>query len=237
MSSTRQKIYTRNTERRDFPAILRLCRKVYVNSKPWSTRQLASHLSVFPEGQFVAVERESERVMGMAASLIVRWDDYDAHDSWREFTNSGLFTNHDPVHGRTLYGAEVMVDPEAQGRGIGSKLYKARSNFVIHLGLRRIRAAARLRGFRKHAAHMDAEEYVERVVKGELRDPTLSFQMRHGFQVIDVISGYLEHDDKASLGFAAIIEWLNPQFPHPENLSRRTPRFLPPEESTGLTEM
>jgi hypothetical protein len=30
-----------------------------------------------------------------------------------------MFTDHDPVQGRTLYGAELIVDPALQGHGIG----------------------------------------------------------------------------------------------------------------------
>lgn len=225
MSAHRTKIETRTTRREDFHQIIEMTRRVYVKTPPWTVAQLTSHLKMFPEGQFVAVETATQKVVGMAASLIVRWDDYEDHASWREFTDSGLFTNHDPEHGRTLYGAEVMVHPDAQRLGIGSKLYKARADFVRHLGLVRIRAAARLRGYRKYASRMDAEEYVERVVKGNIKDPTLSFQLKHGFTVIDVVGDYLLHDEE-SQGFAAIIEWLNPAFDPPGNLDARDRRFL-----------
>jgi GNAT superfamily N-acetyltransferase len=123
-----------------------------------------------------------------------------------------MFTNHDPDHGRTLYAAEVMVDPERQGLGIGSQLYAARQDLVTRLGLRRIRAGARLRGYHQFAQEMSPREYVTRVERGELTDPTLSFQLGRGFRVLAVTSGYLRHDPE-SLGFAAVIEWLNPDAP------------------------
>ncbi|HEX9636855.1 MAG TPA: GNAT family N-acetyltransferase, partial [Acidobacteriota bacterium] len=144
--------------------------------------------------------------------------------SWLDFTNYGMFTNHDPENGRTLYGAEVMVDPAAQRRGVGSKLYQARRALVQRLGLRRIRAAARLRGYHRHAKRLSAEEYVRKIVRGELRDPTLSFQIKHGFEVIAVVEGYLRHDPE-SLGYAAVIEWLNPEVAKPEDSAGRDPRF------------
>lgn len=50
----------------------------------------------------------------MSASLIVLWDDYELTTSWRDFTDAGMFTNHDAVNGRTLDGAEIMVAPAAQ---------------------------------------------------------------------------------------------------------------------------
>lgn len=205
MSAAR--VSVRNTQDADIDGIIALSRRVYPTSPPWSRDQLASHLRVFPEGQFVAIEDGT--IVGMAASLIVLWDDYDAETNWRDFTDGGMFTNHDPVHGRTLYGAEVMVDPDRQGKGIGKKLYEARRELTIRLGLRRIRAGARLRGYHRVAKEMSAAEYAALVERGELYDPTLTFQLRRGFRVIAVVAGYLRHDPE-SLGYAAVIEWINP---------------------------
>lgn len=206
--SAKADVGIRPTREEHFPGIVALCARVYPGAPAWSCEQLAAHLRVFPEGQLVAVAGDGA-VVGMAASLIVLWDDYSITTSWRDFTDHGMFTNHDPERGRTLYGAEVMVHPRCQGKGVGSQLYSARADLVRRLGLLRIRAGARLRGYHRHARTLSPEEYVERVVKGDLLDPTLSFQLRRGFRVLAVVSGYLRHDPE-SLGHAAVIEWLNP---------------------------
>src|SRR5262249_56256129 len=112
------RIHVRNTEPCDFAQIGELCRRVYPNERPWTPEQLASHRRMFPEGQFVALDREMDRVVGMCASLIVRWDCYDDFDSWEDFTVDGMFTNHDPAHATTIHGAEVIVDPTLQHHGI-----------------------------------------------------------------------------------------------------------------------
>jgi GNAT superfamily N-acetyltransferase len=226
-------IIVRNTRPEDFPGIISVCQEVYKTSIPWNEEQLASHLRVFPEGQFVAVESDSQRVLGMSASLIVFWDDYDMRTTWRDFTDRGMFTNHDPEKGRTLYGAEVMVRPSQQGKGIGSKIYDARRDLVRNLGLRRIRAGARLRGYHKYADRMSTEDYVIAVIGGELKDPTLSFQLRHGFHVMGVVSGYLQHDAE-SLGHAAVIEWINLQVARPEDYAGQDRRFAGKSASTSL---
>jgi GNAT superfamily N-acetyltransferase len=216
MSGQLGSVAIRHLESRDFDSVIGLTREVYPTSQPWSARQLASHLEHFADGQLVAVEVATQRVVGMAASLIVLWDDYDTKASWRDFTDAGMFTNHDPERGRTLYGAEVMVDPTVQGRGIGSALYTSRRALVERLGLLRIRAGARLRGYHRYAATESAEAYVARVVAGACADPTLSFQLRHGFHVLTVAPDYL-HQDPESLGFAAVIEWVNRLVARPED--------------------
>jgi GNAT superfamily N-acetyltransferase len=207
--------------------MIELCRRVYPSSPPWNEKQLASHLRVFPEGQVIVVEKPTGRVVGMSSSLIVRWDDYAFDADWREWTDRGYFTNHDPGNGGTLYGAEVMVDPAIQRRGVGKRLYRVRRKLVQRLGLRRIRAGARLRGYHRNAEHMSPREYVQRVVRGQLRDPTLTFQLREGFRVLAVVRSYLA-DDPSSLGYAAVIEWLNPEVATAADEIGRDPAFDPP---------
>lgn len=192
----------------DIEPVRRLSMAVYPDSPPWSAKQLESQLHVFPEGDLVAVDPGSGTIIGMAASLVVLWDDYDLASTWRDFTAAGTFTNHDPVRGRTLYGAEIMVAPECQGRGVGKALYAGRRELARALGLLRIRAGARLRDYHRHAGELTPQEYVRAVVRGELADRTLSFQLAQGFSVIGVVSGYLSHDPD-SRGYAAVIEWVN----------------------------
>jgi GNAT superfamily N-acetyltransferase len=224
MSALKEGIVVRNTTPADFEGIQDVSREVYTASPPWSETQLASHLTVFPEGQFVAVDAESGRIVGMAASLVVLWDDYDLAASWHDFTDAGMFTNHDPRQGRTLYGAEVMVRPGLQGRGIGKQLYGARRRLVETRGLLRIRAGARLRGYHRYAGEMSAEDYVIRVISGTIGDPTLSFQLRQGFRVLAVVPAYLRRDPE-SLGFAAVIEWINAAVARPDDYGHGDPRF------------
>lgn len=209
-----------------FSGIRALTELVYPGTPPWSERQLQSHLDVFPEGQFVVVDDDSQVVIGMAASLIVWWDDYTFSENWLSFTDGGMFTNHDSVKGRTLYGAEVMTHPQMRGRGIGRVLYDARRALVESRGLLRIRAGARLRGYHHHAHAMSAEAYAIQVARGTLNDPTVSFQMKMGFHILAVVEGYLRHDPE-SLGWAAVIEWINEQVATPADWAHRDPRFDP----------
>ncbi len=206
----------RTLEPRDFDAVAVLSRSIYPDAIPWGPDQLSSHLRIFPEGQFIVVEKPSERVVGYAASLIVFWDDYEMDSSWRDFTDNGYFTNHDPKTGRTLYAADVMVDPTTQGRGIGKRIYAARERLMHERQLLRIRAGARLQGYHRYVGELTPEQYVHRVVDGEIPDPTLTFQLKRGFEVLGVVHGYMRNDP-LSRGYAAVIEYLNTDVATPDD--------------------
>lgn len=213
------------TQPTDIDDIIALCSRVYPDSPPWTAAQLRAHQELFADGQLVA-RADDGRLVGMSASLIVRWDEYDAMGTWRDFTSGGTFRNHDPEHGRTLYGAEVMVDPAVQGLGAGSALYRARHALVERLGLLRIRAGARLAGYGAASDVLSPWEYVLEVAASRRRDPTLSFQLGRGFHVFDVVHGYLQHDP-ASGGWAALIQWINPAVATRDDYGVADPRLIP----------
>jgi ribosomal protein S18 acetylase RimI-like enzyme len=225
-------VVVRNTAPRDFEGITDLCRRTYPDTPPWNAEQLSSHLRLFPEGQYVALHGAEEKVVGMCASLIVDWEDYHMLDSWEQFTADGMFTNHNPQHGRTLYGAEVIVDCALQHHGIGDKLYCARRELAESHKLLRIRAGSRLRGYSRCATRLQPETYVLDVVEGTEYDPTLSFQLKEGFHVLAVVPHYLT-DDPESMGYAAVIEWVNPELVRAEHIANRPSRFLRKELRQG----
>jgi len=207
---------TRRLALTDSEAVTALALRIYPDARPWTRDQFESHVRTFPEGQLVVIEDAGQRLVGYAASLIVFWDDYELETNWRDFTDHGYFTNHDPARGRTLYAADVMVDPDYQRRGIGSRLYQARDELMKQLRLLRIRAGARLQGYHRYHETLSPEAYVREVVARRISDPTLSFQLERGFKVLGVAPNYIRHDP-ASHGHAAVIEYLNPEVATPED--------------------
>lgn len=170
-------------------------------------RLLTLQLEAFPEGQLVAVRRE--RIVGYATSLIVLLDDDSPWYSYGEITGDGTFSTHDPA-GDTLYGADIAVHPDFRGRGIAGKLYEGRLAILKRFDLRRMVAGGRIPGYRSHAGRMSAEEYIERVSRGELKDPALSAHVKAGYRVLGVHMGYLR--DAQSVNYATFLELLNPSY-------------------------
>jgi GNAT superfamily N-acetyltransferase len=198
----------RRTQAQDIPELIALQARVYPSIPPWSQRKLREQLEVFPQGQIVAENEDG--LVGCASSLIVLWDDWAESHSWKEITGSGTFDNHNP-DGRTLYGAEVFVDPAMRGLGVGHLLYEGRRSLCRAMNLKRIIACGRLPGYHAHAADMSVEFYAQKVVWGDLHDPVLSFQLKEDFSYCGVVEDYLPEDHE-SCGHASIIAWLNPDY-------------------------
>lgn len=185
---------------------------------PWSKEQIESQLKIFPDGQFVLTA--DNRVIGSASSLIVSFEHQDdAWADWKEVTDRGMIRNHDPA-GDTLYGMEIMVDPDFRGMKLSRRLYDARKDLARDLNLRRIIIGGRIPGYHKHADRMSAEEYVQRVESKELFDSVLTPQTSNGFEVRGLIPDYLPSDVE-SRGYATVLEWANPVYSGPEHKGSR----------------
>ena len=110
----------------------------------------------------------------LQSTTIVYLDPEYAEHTWKQITADGIFTNHNP-EGDSLYGADISTNPKYRHEGIGRMLYNTRKQLVTKLNLRRMIGGGRLFNYCEFAGKMSALEYAQRVVKGELRDPVLSF--------------------------------------------------------------
>lgn len=169
-----------------------------------SAEDIKAYANVFPEGYFVALA--DARPVGQGAGIYLDFDfDHPAH-TLAGITGEHQCGNHDP-DGEWYYGTDISVHPDFRGQGIGRRLYEARKDLVRQDGKRGILAGGSLPGFSEYKGSMTAREYVNRVEKGDLFDPTLSFQMSNGFEVKGLLQGYM--DDPADDGWAALIVWEN----------------------------
>ncbi len=215
-SNNDNSIIIRNIASEDIPDIVKLQKQSFPlmakDGLIWDEYHLESHIRIFPEGQFCA-ELGGEIIASSSSLVTSLTPDYREH-TWKEATAYGMFTNH-TLKGDSLYGADISTHPDSRGLGIATLLYDARKDLAVKLNLRRIIAGGRLFNYCEYAKKMSAKEYAEKVVKGELNDPVLSFQLNNGFRFIKVLPNYMK--DSRSLNYASFIEWINPKYVSQKN--------------------
>ena len=187
-------VKVRNTIKNDIPKIIDLQKQSYPYlakyGNIWKAEELESHLEIFPEGQFISVEPDGT-IVGSASTLIVSLDPEYKEHTWIDITANGMFTNHS-YDGDSLYGADISSHPKYRHEGIGSMLYNARKELAIKMNVRRMIAGGRLFNYCEYADKMSALEYAEKVIRRELRDPVLSFELDNGFNFIKILPDYLD---------------------------------------------
>lgn len=212
MSDDNSQINIRNTSYEDIPKIVELQEisfpQMAIEGMIWKPHHLESHLRVFPEGQFIA-EYDDGQIVGSVSSLIVKLEPEYKEHSWAEICGGPEFRNHNPK-GDSLYGADVSTHPDYRRLGIATLLYDARKNLCIKLNLRRIIAGGRLFNYCEFVEKMSPNEYVQKVIEGEIDEPVLGFQIKNGFKFIKVLQNYLK--DSRSVDYATFIEWKNPEY-------------------------
>lgn len=173
----------------------------------WKADQILEHIKVFPEGQFCA--EYDGKIVGSCSSLIITLSPEYKEHTWREVCGDSHFKNHEPK-GDTLYAADVSSHPDYRRLGIATKLYDARKELAIRLNLRRIIAGGRIFNYIQYKDKYTPEQYVQKVIKREINEPVLMFQLRNGFKFIKILPNYLR--DERSLNYATFIEWKNPHY-------------------------
>lgn len=176
--------------------------------------QYRKHLELFPEGQFVALARVKDRLIpvGSTSTFRINFDFDHIQHTFLDAVANGWLTNHDP-QGEWLYGADMNVNPEYRGMRIGRRLYEARLALARRLNLRGEIAGALIPGYRRYANRLSVAQYVLRVHQTRLHDPTLSMQLRNGFQVKGILYDHIS--DPRSNNCATLIVRENPYY-HPK---------------------
>jgi predicted amidohydrolase/ribosomal protein S18 acetylase RimI-like enzyme len=199
------KVVLRNTRIEDFDALVALQLKCFPGMKPWAKEQIESQVRTFHDGQFVI--EVDEKIVASSSCLVVDSELHEDWHDWKKLSDSGFIRNHDP-NGDTLYGIEIMVDPEYRGMKLARRLYHARKQLCVELNKVRIVVGGRIPGYAKHAAGMTAREYVQQVMDRNLIDPVLTVQLANGFVLKRLIPNYMPGDDD-SKGYATYLEWIN----------------------------
>ena len=157
------------------------------------------HLEIFPEGQFVITH--GEKVIGMTTTMRSSFN--DNHHTFKEVIAGGWLTNHNP-DGDWLYGLDLGVHPDYRGKGLARSLYRARQWLVQSLALQGQFTVGMMNGYSAVSAHISAEDYYQELKAGIRTDPTLTPQMKIGFEPMSLIPGYI--NDPTCGGYGVLIK-------------------------------
>lgn len=171
----------------------------------WKETHIKSLIDKFPEGQVVI--KVNDHLAGCALSIILDYDKFDDHHTYKEITGDYTFETHNS-NGDVLYGIDVFIKTEFRGLRLGRRLYDYRKELCEKLNLRGIAFGGRIPNYHKYSDKLLPKEYIEKVKRKEIHDPVLNFQISNDFHPSKILKGYLE-GDKASNEFAVLLEWDN----------------------------
>jgi ribosomal protein S18 acetylase RimI-like enzyme len=209
--TTRKELIIRLYIKEDFEELIDIQRECFPPPFPeelhWSIEQLKEHIKHFPQG---AVCAEIDGVLvGSISTLITRYHKGDQH-SWSEVTDHGYIRNHN-AEGNTLYVVDISVRPSYRSYGIGKRLLQSMYYLVVQLGLEQLLGGGRMPNYHRFSEKLTPEEYIDRVINGEIGDPVISFMLNNGRSPIGIAHDYLE--DEESKNCAALMAWRNPFIP------------------------
>ena len=183
------RLVLRNALPADAGAMGDLQRRVFPTLSPselLTERHFAQHIKTFPEGQLVVTFNNT--VIASTSTLRCRYP--SPRHTFLEITGDLTICTHDP-DGEWLYGFDMGVDPALQGLGFGRYLYAARNEIARMLNMSGQVITGMPSGYGKVKATLPFDEYYTRLLSGEVFDPTVSVQMKMGFEPDAVIADYL----------------------------------------------
>ncbi|MCD9020984.1 GNAT family N-acetyltransferase [Cohnella silvisoli] len=198
----------RNYARRDFTDLISLQALCFPPPFPselwWNERQLAEHVTRFPEGALCA--EIDGTIVGSMTALRRTLHRTEKHD-WATVTDDGYIRNHEP-EGDTIYVVDICVAPAFRKFGLGKWLLQSMYETVVHLDCLRLLGGGRMPGYVHSIGRLTPEQYVEQVAIGEIIDPVITFLLRCGRLPVGIVPNYI--DDEQSANYAVLMEWRNP---------------------------
>lgn len=171
----------------------------------WEEPSIKKLLKIFPEGQLCVIV--DDKVVAAALSIIVDYKRFGDNHTYRDITANETFETHDSK-GDVLYGIELFVHPHYRGMRLGRRLYDARKELCENLNLRAIMVGGRIPNYKLYSEELSPREYITKVKRKEIYDPTLTFQLSNDFHVKKILRKYLPGDTE-SKEYATLLQWDN----------------------------
>ncbi|ALM51549.1 bifunctional GNAT family N-acetyltransferase/carbon-nitrogen hydrolase family protein [Halomonas huangheensis] len=196
----------RNLTTDDYPQLKPLMDRVYHDiGGAWPKLTIDRLINEFPDGQIVI--EDDGKLIGVALTAQVDYEQFSNPHRYDDLIGQRE-TIQNASDGDSMYGIDVLIDPEYRGYRLGRRLYEARKEVCRQLNLKAILAGGRIPEYHLVADEMSPTEYIDKVARKELHDPILSFQLANDFQVKRLLRKYLPEDEK-SQGYATLLEWNN----------------------------
>jgi ribosomal protein S18 acetylase RimI-like enzyme len=177
-SPDQQRVVVRRLRKRDLEQVRDLQRECFPGVPPWTKEQFYQLIEQFPDGQ-LCVELDGQ-VVATSSALLVDGSAYTQTHTYRDLEIGHSTRAFDP-EGDTLYGIDIAVRPRSRGFRFARRLYEARKELVRARNLRRIVIGGRVPSFHRYADSLTIHDYVAKVVRKEIRDPTINAQLANGF--------------------------------------------------------
>lgn len=145
------------------------------------------HIKLFPAGQFVVLDGDTPVAMSTTIRHHLALEDHRFLD-----ISDNLWMNTHEPEGDWLYGMDVGVHPDYRGKGIAREIYRSRQEICQKLGLKGQITVGMPNGYIHYSQQLSLDEYFEKVVLGQIKDPTVSAQQKIGFKLIRLIHNYLD---------------------------------------------
>ncbi len=183
----------------------------------FEARHYLRHIELFPEGQFCVVDPgtgsdarplqlppTATRVVGMTSTIRMDIEFSHPAHTFAEIIQGGWLTSHQPA-GSWLYGADVGTHPAYRQRGIARALYAARQDTVHQLCLGGQLTVGMPSGYGAVKDELTAEAYYAELLAGTRHDPTISVQLRIGFEMRGLLPGYINDPVCAGYGILLVL--------------------------------
>jgi predicted amidohydrolase/GNAT superfamily N-acetyltransferase len=188
----------------------------------WKEHQIKTLLSRFSEGQIII--KVNGEIAGAALSILVDYELFDDHHTYREITGNFSFSTHTPF-GDTLYGIDLFVMPKYRGLRLGRRLYEYRKELCEKLNLKQMVFGGRIPNYHKYESQYTPKEYIDKVKQMEIHDPVLNFQLSNDFYPVRVLKNYLE-GDTYSKEYAVLLKWENIYYSKPTKNTKKIKKIV-----------
>lgn len=193
--------------KREVREVIALANGYDPNDPEVHTIDISELLEEFPEGQFAAVitQEGKEKVVGVGITMRTSYPPTAKPKSWMDMLGDYYNVKNHEENGDWLYGIDIAVLPEYQGNGVAGALYKARLGLVHTYDLKGWYAGCLPMGYHNYQDILTPHQYVGKVIRGELRDPTITVQMNRGLKPMGIIEDY--YDEEKTGGIAVLMVW------------------------------